>query len=74
MRALKRLVIRLSISTAYADVEFQSWERAPDNNPDLNRKDLGALQDAWRTIKFTANHSYYLIYSSGFGNKPKKTN
>nr|CAJ20743.1 lipocalin [Ixodes ricinus] len=69
MRALKGLVIFLSISTAYADVEFQSWERPPDNNPDLNRRDIGALQDAWRTIKFTANHSYYLIYSGGFGTK-----
>uniref|UniRef100_A0A0K8REH7 Putative salivary lipocalin n=1 Tax=Ixodes ricinus TaxID=34613 RepID=A0A0K8REH7_IXORI len=67
MIALKRLVFCLSVSTAYADVEFQSWERPPDNNPDLNRRDLGAMQDAWRTIKLTANHSYYLIYSSGFG-------
>uniref|UniRef100_A0A147BWT9 Putative lipocalin n=1 Tax=Ixodes ricinus TaxID=34613 RepID=A0A147BWT9_IXORI len=67
MLTLKRLVFCLSVSAAYADVEFQSWERPPDNNPDLNRRDIGAMQDAWRTIKLTANQSYYLIYSSGFG-------
>ncbi|KAM7302727.1 putative secreted histamine binding protein [Ixodes scapularis] len=67
MLALKHLVFCLSVSASYAEVEFQSWDRPPDNNPDLNRKDLGAMQDAWRTIKFTANHSYYLIYSSGWG-------
>ncbi|CAN7998189.1 unnamed protein product [Ixodes pacificus] len=67
MSAVKRLVFCLSVFAAYADVEFQSWERPPDNNPDLNRKDLGAMQDAWRTIKLTANHSYYLIYSNGWG-------
>uniref|UniRef100_A0A6B0V6C8 Putative lipocalin n=1 Tax=Ixodes ricinus TaxID=34613 RepID=A0A6B0V6C8_IXORI len=67
MLALKHLVFCLSVSAAYADVEFQSWERPPDNNPDLNRKDLGPMQDAWKTIKCTANQSYYLIYSSGWG-------
>uniref|UniRef100_A0A0K8R3D6 Putative salivary lipocalin n=1 Tax=Ixodes ricinus TaxID=34613 RepID=A0A0K8R3D6_IXORI len=67
MTALKLLVFCLSVSAAYADVEFQSWERPPDNNPDLNRKDLGPMQDAWKTIKSTANHSYFLIYSSGWG-------
>uniref|UniRef100_A0A6B0V9L7 Putative lipocalin n=1 Tax=Ixodes ricinus TaxID=34613 RepID=A0A6B0V9L7_IXORI len=67
MRALKHLVICLSISTAYADVEFQNWKKPPDNNPDLNRKDLGPMQDAWKTIKCTTNQSYYLIYSSGWG-------
>uniref|UniRef100_A0A6B0V981 Putative lipocalin n=1 Tax=Ixodes ricinus TaxID=34613 RepID=A0A6B0V981_IXORI len=67
MLALKHLVFCLSVFAAYADVEFQSWERPPDNNPDLNRRDLGAMQDAWRTIKFTANQSYFLIYSSGWG-------
>ncbi|XP_029845512.2 uncharacterized protein LOC8031909 [Ixodes scapularis] len=69
MLALKHLVFSLSISAACAEVEFQSWDRPPDNNPDLNRKDLGAMQDAWKTIKFTANKSYYLMYSSGWGTK-----
>ncbi|CAN8022050.1 unnamed protein product, partial [Ixodes persulcatus] len=67
MLALKHLVFSLSVSAAYADVEFQSWKKPPDNNPDLNRKDLGAMQDAWETIKCMANQSYYLIYSSGLG-------
>ncbi|XP_040078377.2 uncharacterized protein LOC115330399 [Ixodes scapularis] len=67
MLALKHLVFCLSVSAAYADVEFQSWKRPPDNNPDLNRKNLGAMQDAWKTIKSMANQSYYLIYSSGLG-------
>ncbi|XP_042149780.1 uncharacterized protein LOC121837941 [Ixodes scapularis] len=67
MLALKHLVFCLSVFAAHADVEFQSWERPPDNNPDLNRKDLGVMQDAWETIKSTANQTYYLIYSSGLG-------
>ncbi|XP_040070548.2 uncharacterized protein LOC115322031 [Ixodes scapularis] len=65
MLALKHLLFCLSVFAAYADAEFQSWERPLDNNPDLNRKDLGPMQDAWKTIKGTANQSYYLIYSSG---------
>uniref|UniRef100_A0A0K8R6J7 Putative salivary lipocalin n=1 Tax=Ixodes ricinus TaxID=34613 RepID=A0A0K8R6J7_IXORI len=69
MLALKHLVFCLSVSAAYANVEFQSWKKPPDNNPDLNRKDLGAMQDAWETIKATANQSYYLIYSSGLGTR-----
>ncbi|XP_040078380.2 uncharacterized protein LOC115330403 [Ixodes scapularis] len=67
MLALKHFVFCLSVFAAYADVEFRSWERPPDNNPDLNRKGLGPMQDAWETIKATANQTYYLIYSSGFG-------
>ncbi|XP_042149739.1 uncharacterized protein LOC121837923 [Ixodes scapularis] len=67
MLALKHFVFCLSVSAAYAEVEFQSWERPPDNNPDLNRKGLGPMQDAWETIKGTANQTYYLIYSSGLG-------
>uniref|UniRef100_A0A0K8RIN3 Putative salivary lipocalin n=1 Tax=Ixodes ricinus TaxID=34613 RepID=A0A0K8RIN3_IXORI len=69
MLALKHLVFCLSVSAAYADVEFQSWKKPPDNNPDLNRKYLGAMQDAWETIKCMANQSYYLIYSSGLGTR-----
>uniref|UniRef100_V5GEJ3 Putative lipocalin n=1 Tax=Ixodes ricinus TaxID=34613 RepID=V5GEJ3_IXORI len=38
MLALKHLVFCLSVSAAYANVEFQSWKKPPDNNPDLNRK------------------------------------
>ncbi|XP_029831698.3 uncharacterized protein LOC115316480 [Ixodes scapularis] len=67
MLALKHLVFSLSVSAAYADVVFQSWKKPPDNNPDLNRENLGAMQDAWKTIRFTANQSYYLIYSNGLG-------
>ncbi|XP_040070730.1 uncharacterized protein LOC120843413 [Ixodes scapularis] len=67
MLALIYLAFCLSVFAAHADVEFQSWERPPDNNADLNRKDLGAMQDAWETIKGTANQTYYLIYSSGLG-------
>nr|CAJ20736.1 lipocalin [Ixodes ricinus] len=69
MLALKHLVFCLSVSAAYADVEFRSWKKPSDNNPDLNRKDLGAMQDAWKTIKCMANQSYYLIYSSGRGTR-----
>uniref|UniRef100_A0A6B0V945 Putative lipocalin n=1 Tax=Ixodes ricinus TaxID=34613 RepID=A0A6B0V945_IXORI len=69
MLALKRLVFCVSVFAVYADVVFDSWERPPDNNPDLNRKDLGAMQDAWRTIKFMANQSFYLIYSGGLGTR-----
>ncbi|XP_040070545.1 uncharacterized protein LOC115320872 [Ixodes scapularis] len=65
MLALKHLLFCLSVGAAYARVELESWEKTPDNNPDLNRKDLGPMQDAWKTIKGTANQSYYLIYSSG---------
>ncbi|XP_042149871.1 uncharacterized protein LOC120836204 [Ixodes scapularis] len=65
MLALKHLVFCLSVSVAYADVVFDSWKKPPDNNPDLNREKLGAMQDAWKTIRFTANQSYYLIYSTG---------
>uniref|UniRef100_A0A0K8RM17 Putative salivary lipocalin n=1 Tax=Ixodes ricinus TaxID=34613 RepID=A0A0K8RM17_IXORI len=67
MLALKHLVFCLSVFGAYANVEFRSWKKPPDNNPDLNREDLGAMQDAWKTIKCTANQSFYLIYSSGLG-------
>ncbi|CAN7998199.1 unnamed protein product [Ixodes pacificus] len=67
MLALKHLVFCLSVFAVYADVEFKSWKKPPDNNPDLNRKNLGAMQDAWETIKCMANQSYYLIYSSGWG-------
>ncbi|XP_042149784.1 uncharacterized protein LOC115321694 [Ixodes scapularis] len=67
MLALKYLVFCLSVSAAYANVEFRSWKKPPDNNPDLNRKNLGAMQEAWKAIRFTANQSYYLIYSTGLG-------
>ncbi|XP_042150312.1 uncharacterized protein LOC121833004 [Ixodes scapularis] len=67
MLALKHLVFCLRVFGVYADVEFQSWKKPPDNNPDLNRKDLGAMQDAWKTIKCMANQSYYLVYSNGWG-------
>uniref|UniRef100_A0A6B0V7Z7 Putative lipocalin n=1 Tax=Ixodes ricinus TaxID=34613 RepID=A0A6B0V7Z7_IXORI len=69
MLTLKHLVFCLSVFAAHADVQFKSWERPPDNNPDLNREDLGAMQDAWKTIKCTATQSYYLIYSSGSGTR-----
>ncbi|XP_042149783.1 uncharacterized protein LOC121837942 [Ixodes scapularis] len=69
MLALKHLVFCLSFSAAYANVEFESWKKPPDNNPDLNREKLGTMQDAWKTIRFTANQSYYLIYSNGLGTR-----
>ncbi|XP_042149785.1 uncharacterized protein LOC121837943 [Ixodes scapularis] len=74
MLTLQHLVFCLSVFAAYADVEFQSWERPPDNNPDLNRKGLGPMQDAWETIKGTANQTYYLIYSSGLGTQAYYSN
>uniref|UniRef100_A0A0K8REW5 Putative salivary lipocalin n=1 Tax=Ixodes ricinus TaxID=34613 RepID=A0A0K8REW5_IXORI len=74
MLTLKHLVFCLSVFAAYADVEFESWERPPDNNPDLNRKDLGAMQDAWKTIMGTANQSHYLIFSGGYGTERHYSN
>uniref|UniRef100_A0A0K8REU4 Putative salivary lipocalin n=1 Tax=Ixodes ricinus TaxID=34613 RepID=A0A0K8REU4_IXORI len=69
MLALKHLVFCVSVFAVYADVVFDNWKKPPDNNPDLNRKDLGAMQDAWKTIKCMANQSFYLIYSSGRGTR-----
>uniref|UniRef100_A0A6B0V8A3 Putative lipocalin n=1 Tax=Ixodes ricinus TaxID=34613 RepID=A0A6B0V8A3_IXORI len=69
MLALKHLVFCVSVFAVYADVVFDNWKKPPDNNPDLNRKDLGAMQDAWKTIKCMTNQSYYLIYSSGRGTR-----
>ncbi|XP_042149730.1 uncharacterized protein LOC120839342 [Ixodes scapularis] len=67
MLSLKHLVFCLSVSATCADVEFQSWKKPADNNPDLNRENLGAMQDAWETIKWMESQSYYLVYSSGSG-------
>ncbi|XP_040070728.1 uncharacterized protein LOC120843412 [Ixodes scapularis] len=69
MLSLKHLVFCLSVSATCADVEFESWKKPADNNPDLNRENLGAMQDAWKIIERTANQSYYLVYSSGLGTK-----
>ncbi|XP_040070729.1 uncharacterized protein LOC115315243 [Ixodes scapularis] len=67
MLSLKHLVFCLSVSATCADVEFESWKKPADNNPDLNKENLGAMQDAWETIKWMESQSYYLVYSSGLG-------
>ncbi|CAN8006030.1 unnamed protein product [Ixodes hexagonus] len=53
----------LIAAVTYA-VKFDLDEKTPENNPDLNRRDLGALQQAWKTIERASNETNYLMYSS----------
>uniref|UniRef100_V5I388 Putative lipocalin n=1 Tax=Ixodes ricinus TaxID=34613 RepID=V5I388_IXORI len=63
MTALKLLVFCLSVSAAYAVRRvFQKLGRGPpDNNPDLNRKDLGPMLGMpWKyNSSLRSNHSYF---------------
>uniref|UniRef100_A0A0K8RFA3 Putative salivary lipocalin n=1 Tax=Ixodes ricinus TaxID=34613 RepID=A0A0K8RFA3_IXORI len=58
---LRNFVLFLSVATTLA-IKFGLKERSSDNNPDLNREDLGIMQDAWEVIKNTKNKAYYMMY------------
>ncbi|XP_040070238.1 uncharacterized protein LOC115318994 [Ixodes scapularis] len=59
--ALRNFVLCLSVAAAFA-IKFDLKERSSDNNPDVNREDLGIMQDAWEVIKNTKNKAYYMMY------------
>uniref|UniRef100_A0A6B0V7Q1 Putative salivary lipocalin n=1 Tax=Ixodes ricinus TaxID=34613 RepID=A0A6B0V7Q1_IXORI len=59
--ALRNFVLCVSVATSFA-IKFDLKERSSDNNPDLNRQDLGIMQDAWEVIKNTQKEVYYMMY------------
>lgn len=63
--SLKNFVFCLFIAIACA-IKFDLKERIPDNNPDLNREDLGAMEDAWKVTRYTENDEFYLMHLSDY--------